>query len=94
MALTLILLIALLIATALFSGAETALFGLSRHELSQFRHDPRIPPAGWRAHASPAPAAAHTDGRQRDHQHVHLRDQHHVLRLAGRSSPGGWWRWG
>lgn len=37
----LILLMALLVASALFSGAETALFGLSRHDLSQFRRDPR-----------------------------------------------------
>ena len=41
MLLTFVLLIALLVATALFSGAETALFGLSRHDLSQFRRDPR-----------------------------------------------------
>ncbi|MEP0844935.1 MAG: HlyC/CorC family transporter, partial [Phycisphaerae bacterium] len=35
------LLIALLVGSALFSGAETALFALSRYELSQFRRDPR-----------------------------------------------------
>jgi CBS domain containing-hemolysin-like protein len=34
-------LIALLVGSALFSGAETALFALSRYELSQFRRDPR-----------------------------------------------------
>jgi CBS domain containing-hemolysin-like protein len=38
---SLILLIVLLVTSALFSGAETALFGLSRHDLSQFRRDER-----------------------------------------------------
>lgn len=37
----LLLLLLLLAATALFSGAETAFFSLSRHEVSQFRRDPR-----------------------------------------------------
>ncbi|HOB76479.1 MAG TPA: hemolysin family protein [Phycisphaerae bacterium] len=41
MVFTLILLIGLLIGSALFSGAETALFGLSRYELNQFRRDRR-----------------------------------------------------
>lgn len=41
MLLMLFLLIALLIGSALFSGAETALFGLTRYELGQFRRDPR-----------------------------------------------------
>lgn len=41
MYLQLLLLICLLVGSALFSGAETALFGLSRFELSQFRRDSR-----------------------------------------------------
>jgi CBS domain containing-hemolysin-like protein len=41
MVVLLIVLIILLAATALFSGAETALFSLSRHDLSQFRRDKR-----------------------------------------------------
>lgn len=41
MAFELLLLIALLALTALFSGAETALFSLNRHELNQFRQDRR-----------------------------------------------------
>src|SRR6185436_17150608 len=36
-----ILLIVLLAGTAFFSGAETALFSLSRHDLAQFRRDKR-----------------------------------------------------
>ncbi len=41
MVLLVLLLILLLAATACFSGAETALFSLSRHDLSQFRRDKR-----------------------------------------------------
>src|SRR6476620_7735353 len=36
-----LLLVVLLAGTAFFSGAETALFSLSRHELAQFRRDKR-----------------------------------------------------
>lgn len=38
----LLLLILLLAGSAFFSGAETVLFSLSRHELSQFRRDKRL----------------------------------------------------